>query len=99
MLVWQKAIALAKEIYRATSDFPSEESFGLVSQMRRAAVSVPSNIAEVQARHTPREFVQFISNAEGSVLVLCGEFGYCSASAATELHDKLDELPRMLNSL
>lgn len=73
--------------------------------MRRAAVSIPSNIAEGQARHTTGEFVQFISIAEGSVaeldtqLVLCGNFGYCDSRTTAELRDKLDELRRMLNAL
>ena len=61
LLVWQKDITLAKEIYRITQTFPSEEKFSLVSQMRRAAVSISSNIAEGQPRHTTPEFVQFVS--------------------------------------
>ena len=64
--VGQKAMELAKQIYLLTSRFPSEEKFGLVSQLRRAAVSVPSNIAEGQARNTTGEYVQFLSHAEGS---------------------------------
>ena len=69
LVVWQKGMELAKRIYRVTQSFPTEEKFGLVSQMRRSAVSVPSNIAEGQARHTTKEFIQFVSHAEGSV---CG---------------------------
>jgi four helix bundle protein len=69
LIVRQKGIELAKLIYQ-TRRFPSEEKFGLVSQMRRAAVSIPSNITEGQARHTTGEFVQFISHAEGSVAEL-----------------------------
>src|SRR3954467_5741963 len=65
LLVRQKAVALAKDIYLFTRAFPSEEKFGLISQMRRAAVSVPSNIAEGQARNTTGEFIQFLSHAEG----------------------------------
>src|SRR5207248_9496463 len=70
LVVWQKGIALAKLVYQLTKNFPSEEKFGLVAQMRRAAVSVPSNVAEGQARHTTGEFVQFISHAEGSLAEL-----------------------------
>lgn len=105
LLVWQKGIALAGRIYEMMVRFPSEEKFGLTSQMRRAAVSIPSNIAEGQARHTTAEFIQFISNAEGSVaeldtqLTLCEQFGFCEKGIALELHEKLDELRRMLNSL
>jgi len=90
LLVWQKGIQLAKEIYRITQTFPSAEKFGLVSQMRRAAVSIPSNIAEGQARHTTKEFVQFVSHAEGSLaemdtqLILALELGYCSEALAAD---------------
>ncbi len=85
LVVWQKGIALAKLVYQITVEFPTEEKFGLVSQMRRAAVSVPSNIAEGQARHTTGEFIQFISHAEGSVaelntqLILAVELQFCPA--------------------
>jgi hypothetical protein len=57
LIVWQKSIRLVKEIYKLTSGFPNDERFGLVSQMRRAAVSIPSNVAEGQARRTTPEFV------------------------------------------
>ena len=70
LVVWQKGIELAKLIYKVTAQFPGEEKFGLVSQMRRAAVSIPSNIAEGQARHTTGEFIQFIAHGEGSVAEL-----------------------------
>src|SRR5437016_10516460 len=82
--VWQKGIELAKLIYMLTAKFPAEEKFGLLSQMRRAAVSIPSDIAEGQARHTTGEFIQFISHAEGSVaelntqLILANELNFCS---------------------
>jgi len=84
LLVWQKGIALVKRIYQITQSFPAEEKYGLVSQMRRAAVSIPSNIAEGQARHTTGEFIQFISHAEGSVaeletqLIIAVELCYCN---------------------
>src|ERR1041385_8573655 len=70
LVVWQKGISVAKATYRLTSCFPAEQKFGLVSQMRRAAISIPSNIAEGQARHTTGEFIQFISHAEGSTAEL-----------------------------
>src|ERR671937_236019 len=70
LLVWQKAMTLAKKVYFWARGFPSEEKFGLVAQLRRAAVSIPSNIAEGQARNTTGEFIQFISHAEDSVAEL-----------------------------
>jgi len=105
LVVWQKGIALAKLIYQLTKKFPSEEKFGLVAQMRRAAVSIPSNVAEGQARHTPGEFIQFISHAEGSLaeldtqLILSTELKFCSESAAEPAFTLLDEIRRMLNAL
>jgi len=105
LLVWQKGIALTKEVYKVTKTFPKDERFGLIAQMRRAAVSVPSNLAEGQARHTTGEFIQFISHAEGSLAELetqahvSMELGYCAAADSARLLDNLDELRRMLNSL
>jgi len=105
LLVWQKSIALAKAIYKLTVEFPSEEKFGLISQMRRAAVSVPSNIAEGQARNTTGEFVQFISHAEGSLaeldtqLTLAIELGFLTSDKTKFCADSIDELRRMLNGL
>lgn len=105
LVVWQKGIDLAKRIYGLTGSFPSEEKFGLVSQMRRAAVSIPSNIAEGQARHTTREFIQFISHAEGSLaeldtqLRLGIELGYCSNCATEEVSALMEEIRKMLNGL
>jgi four helix bundle protein len=70
LLVWQKAKALAVEIYRATEQFPRTETYGLTSQIRRAAVSVASNIAEGQGRLTLGEFLHFLGQARGSLLEL-----------------------------
>ncbi len=105
LIVWQKGIEAAKLIYRLTATLPPDEKFGLVSQMRRASVSIPSNIAEGQARHTTGEFIQFISHAEGSVaeldtqLVLATELGFCRSQDVTSLLQLLDEIRKMLNSL
>jgi hypothetical protein len=63
LLGWQKGITLVRKAYQVTQAFPDAEKFGLVSQMRRAAVSIPSNIAEGQSRHTRREFIQFLSHS------------------------------------
>jgi four helix bundle protein len=105
LVVWQKGIALAKAIYQLTSRFPSEEKFGLVSQMRRAAVSIPSNVAEGQARHTTGEFIQFISHAEGSTaeletqLILSVELKFVVKEQTMNEFILLDDIRRMLNGL
>lgn len=105
LISWQKAMLLAKLIYRLTAGFPAEEKFGLISQMRRAAVSIPSNLAEGQARRTSGEFVQFISHAEGSTaeldtqVTLSIELGFCSTSDAAEVVGLIQELRIMLNAL
>ena len=105
LLVWQKGITLVKHIYQVTQAFPAEERYGLTSQMRRAAVSVPSNIAEGQARHTTREFIQFVSHAEGSVaeldtqLIIAIELGYCRNGKAESTLQLVSELRKMLNAL
>jgi four helix bundle protein len=96
---------LVKQIYQLTQRFPPEEKFGLVSQMRRAAVSIPSNIAEGQARHTTNEFIQFISHAEGSTaelhtqLIIAIELGYCSKSDTQDAFALASEVKRMLIAL
>jgi four helix bundle protein len=105
LVVWQKGIQLAKLVYGLTLAFPSEEKFGMVAQMRRAAVSIPSNIAEGQARHTTGEFIRFISHAEGSLaeldtqLILSMELKFCRESAAEPAFTLLSEIRRMLNAL
>ena len=105
LAVWQKGIALAKAIYELTSKFPGQEKFGLVSQMRRAAVSIPSNLAEGQARHTTGEFIQFISHAEGSTaelekqLILSVELGFIAKEQTFDEFVLFDEIRRMLNGL
>ena len=108
LVVWQKGMALAKGIYGITIPFPKEEKFGLVSQMRRAAVSIPSNIAEGQARHTTKEFIQFISHAEGSVaeletqMMLAADLGYCTLGQVKQVEEALQlisDLRNMLNAL
>ncbi len=105
LVVWRKIMELAKLIYGMTQKLPGEERFGLVAQMRRAAVSIPSNIAEGQARHTTKEFIQFISHAEGSLaeldtqLRLGIDLRYCSSVDAVAAQSLMEELRKMLNSL
>jgi len=105
LLIWQKGMALARRVYAMTRDFPGDERFGLTAQVRRAAVSVPSNIAEGQARHGVREFVHFLSHAEGSLaeldtqLILAVELGCCRPSDAEESAATVVELQKMIASL
>ncbi len=105
LIVWQKSIALVRQIYILTKDFPPEEKFGIISQMRRAAVSIPSNIAEGQARRTTPDFIRFISNAEGSLaeldtqLIMAIELQMCTDGAATECFSLIEENRKMLNAL
>jgi four helix bundle protein len=80
--VWKQAMALAGKVYQFTSKFPKEEVYGLTSQMRRAAVSIPSNIAEGAARNSSKEFVQFLYISLGSLAeletqwILASNFGF-----------------------
>jgi four helix bundle protein len=104
LVVWQKGIALAKLIYQLTSKLTAEEKFGMVPQMRRAAFSIPSNIAEGQAPHTMGEFIQFISHAEGSVAeldtqLLSIELKFCGGATANAAFQLIGEIRRMLNPL
>ena len=103
--MWRKGMSLTKALYIATSSFPSEEKFGLVSQMRRAAVSIPSNLAEGHARSGSGEFKHFISIAMGSVAeletqtILSIELGYLSEETGNNILARLDELGKMLRGL
>lgn len=105
LIVWQKGMELAKAIYKLTSKFPPDERFGLVSQMRRAAVSVPSNIAEGQARQGTKEFMQFLSHAMGSLAeldtqaLLSVELGYCKQEDLTDIMRLIADLSRMIRAL
>src|SRR5947199_3292624 len=105
LLVWQKGMSIAKMVYELTRGFPSDERFGLISQMRRAAVSIPSNLAEGQARHTTGEFIQFISHSEGSLaeldtqLILSIELKFCSDTTSESAFGLINELRKMLNVL
>ena len=103
--IWQKAITLTKLIYKLTDGFPDRERFGLTSQMRRAVVSVPSNIAEGQARHGTREFLQFLSHASGSLaeletqVFLSEELGFCEHADVAQVNDCIAELQKMLAAI
>lgn len=102
---WQKSRELSKEIYGITRAFPQTEQFGLVSQMRRAAVSVSSNLAEGMSRSTAREQIRFVEIAYGSLMevfcqvVLAGDAGLLSAAEVEELRAKIGEIAAMLSGL
>jgi four helix bundle protein len=104
-VAWQKAIALVKEIYRATDQLPQNEIYGLTSQLRRAAVSIPSKIAEGQGRASSGEFIQFLCHARCSLfevetqVIVATDIGYLSNDQRTILIDKVSELGRILNGL
>ncbi|MCF7979452.1 MAG: four helix bundle protein [Chromatiaceae bacterium] len=105
LIVWQKSMDLVERVYRMTKTFPREEIYGLSSQIQRAAVSIPSNIAEGQARKSTAEFLNFLSIAQGSraevetQTLIAQRLGYVSASQISEILSLLDEISRMLNSL
>jgi len=103
LLVWQKAMDLVMEVYRATTGFPDTEKFGLTSQMRRAAVSVPANIAEGAGRGTDREFARFLQIARGSLFeletqnLIAKKLGLLPVSHATQ--DYINEVFALLSNL
>ncbi len=105
MIVWQRAIELVQEIYRLVKYLPKTETYALSDQMRRAAVSIPSNIAEGQQRNSINEYIQFLSVAKGSTgelytqLVICCKLGYISKEQATGAMDLTNQVSRMLYTL
>jgi four helix bundle protein len=105
LIVWQKAMMLAETIYSVTGRLPKEELFGLARQMRRAAVSVASNIAEGQARRSRKEFLQFLSHARGSLaeletqIILATRLAYVTTDTEASLISAIDEVGRLLNGL
>lgn len=100
---WRQAMRLVKATYLITREFPSDERYGLIAQMRRAAVSIPSNLAEGAARATRKEFAQFISISKGSLseletqTIIAAELGYLSPQH--ELFAQLDRLGHLLTGL
>jgi len=105
LIVWQKAMDLAEEIHRLSKAFPKEERYGLTSQIRRAAVSVPSNIAEGHARQSTAEFRNFLSIAQGSLAevdtqqLLAQRFEYLDPAKAQPAEQLIIEITKMLHSL
>jgi four helix bundle protein len=105
LVAWRKAMELVGEIYRMTQGFPQKELYGLTSQLRRAAVSVPSNIAEGQGRLSKGEFHQFLGHARGSLMevetqvLIAQDLGYLDKTSTEKLLGKAAELGRVLNGL
>jgi four helix bundle protein len=105
LVVWKKSMALVLDVYRLTQTFPKIETYGLTSQLRRAAVSVPSNIAEGQARLSTGEFKQFLGNARGSLvevetqILIARDLGYLEQQASERILSAAAEVGRILNGL
>lgn len=105
LVVWKKAIDLVTEIYLCTQPFPRQETYGLISQLRRAAVSVPSNIAEGHARLSTGEFRQFLGHAWGSLveietqILIAERLKYLDSRGAIDVLRRTDEIGKMLNAL
>ena len=105
LLVWQKAMDLAKQVYEVSKLFPSTEQFGLTSQIRRSAVSIVSNIAEGQGRETPGDFARFLNIARGSLselqtqLILAKNLELCDSDKAAPILANSEEVGRMLRGL
>jgi four helix bundle protein len=105
LVAWQKSMDLVTAVYRVSQGFPKEEIFGLVSQIRRSAVSVPSNIAEGHARTSKKEFQYFLSNARGFLaeletqLIIAHQLAYIDETGINQLLDRLGEVGRILNGL
>ncbi len=103
--VWQAGMRLSVDVYHITDRLPKAEQYGLISQMRRAAVSVPANISEGHQRQYDKEFCQFLFVASGSLaeletyLHLCGQLGYLARESIAPLLSQTSELGKMLNGL
>jgi four helix bundle protein len=103
--LWSDAVDLAQQIYKVTERFPSNEQFGLTSQVRRAAVSIPSNLAEGAARQTKKEFLNFLHIAKGSLseldtqLEIARRLEYLDQARREALDERLEQIDRMLSDL
>jgi len=105
LIAWQKSIQLVTEVYKLTAKFPRSETYGLASQMQRAATSIPSNIAEGRNRGTRKDFVQFLRIALGSAteletqLIIATNLGYCDGAESTRATNLLSEVCKMLHGM
>ena len=102
---WKKSMELVCDVYMTTAAFPKSETYGLASQMRRAAVSVPSNIAEGKGRSTDRDFAHFLCNSRGSLhelqtqIMIAGRLGYIKPETAKRLLEETKVVGRLLHGL
>jgi len=105
LIAWKKSIEFVTKIYTVTKEFPKEEIYGIVNQIRRAAISIPSNIAEGAARFSDKEFCQFLYISLGSAteietqLIICENLKYIKASISAELQTNLTEIRKTLMGL
>ena len=105
LIVWQKAMDLVEDVYKSSRDFPREEIYALTSQIRRAAVSIPSNIAEDQGRRTTLDFLRHLSIAYGSLrevetqILIAGRLKYVAQTRVDDVMDLAGEVGRLLNGL
>ena len=105
LVVWQKSMALVTEIYKQTKSFPKDETYGLTSQMRRCAVSIPSNMAEGYGRKSTNDYIRFLHIATGSLYELQTQMEislnlrYLKKSDFDELYESSREIERMISSL
>ena len=102
--IWQEGINLARRVYEVTSTFPANEKFGIVSQMTRAAVSIPSNIAEGAGRNSTKDFANFLSIAIGSIfelhtqIVICEQIGLINKATAKQLDEQTFTLQQQITA-
>ena len=103
--VWQRSVDFVTDVYRSTEKFPKDERFGLTSQIRRAAVSIPANMAEGAARKSDKEFLQFLSHAQGSAseveteLLIAFNLGFMEKTIYDQLTEELDRIGRLITGL
>lgn len=102
---WSKAIELVTDVYKNSEHFPKEERYGLTSQIRRAAVSIPANLAEGAGRRSQKEFAHFLSNSQGSAseletdLIIANKLGYLDEATFTKLIGQLERIGRLITGL
>lgn len=105
LIAWQKSMDFVESVYRATHRFPREETYGLTGQIRRAVVSIPSNIAEEQGRQTTRDFLRFLSIAHGSLrevetqILIAERLEYLDQTNSESLLEMASEIGRLINGL